>query len=186
MTIASKPEFWFMNFGNDWLEQLHELFEPTAQTMLPWWPQGGAVYLLLLMLGLGLALLLIHLREVRRAAKLQQQLLLWVQQTRLDIAGQPEKIAGIATVLKRFILLLERAQDQPANPLGSLDWYGNLSSHSDIFSRQEFDAACRWAYLPPALLAREQVSALHFLTQFQQLIESSQVRAKLRLAVQYD
>lgn len=198
---SAKPDFWFPGFGNDWLEQLHELTPPAGLLQLPWWPEGIGVYFVLAAAVVLLCRCLLQLKIRWKVRRLQAELLQWVEQTRAEITSKPERIAEIPLLLKRFLVFLEPDQDSNGDKLklGEVDWYGLLQQHHETssppppsahssapISPGQFEDACRWAYLPPEQLVPLQAEADIFLNKFRQLLLSDVVKAKLTQAVAND
>lgn len=204
--LSAKPDFWFPGFGNDWLEQLHELVIPAELLQLPWWPQGIGVYFVLALAVLVLGRWLLQQQTRWKAKRLQADLLQWLEQTRIEITARPERMAEIPLVLKRFLIFIERGQRQESSgdalKLGEVDWYGLLQLHTEaalssststsaslssrLISQNQFKAACRWAYLPPEQLVPLQAEADKFLNCFRQLLLSDAIKVKLIQAVEND
>lgn len=166
MSGIAKPSFWQPGFGNDWLEQLHELMitEPLESSL---WPQSLGLYLLLAMLLCSLYYFWQSYRRHQKMRAFQLRLLLQLS----TLAEGPAAIAGLSEFIKRLARYINHADKAEGQSLAGVDGF-ELKQVWSCLSQAELAQIQTWAFLPPERLASQKVEADRVLEKLQQHMHS--------------
>jgi|GEM_PF-4205076 len=181
MPGIAKPSFWQPGFGNDWLEQLHELImvEPQEFSL---WPQGLGLYLLLAIVFSCLYRLWKNYCRRRKARDFQLQLLAQLSK----LADKPAAIAGLSEFIKRLAMLIN-----PGDKVKGKNLVGANGPEPNKFtwpclSQTELTQIQTWAFLPPERLANGQAVAATVLAKLNQYMRSPAFLRQLIQGLRYD